>query len=300
MIATDLLGSITHWNAHATTLYGWTPEEIVGRPVSLVTVAPSDAELAQSILDRVTEGEVWAGEFPVRRKDGTGFPAYVTDSIIHDEQGQPAGIVGVSVDISERKRVDEALQASERKYREVLEQAADAILIFAPDGRFHTVNAQACVLTGYEREELLTLRIADIMPPEEADESASRVALLESGRRTSERLVRCKDGALLPTEVSAAGLRDGQVQIIIRDITERQAAAIALRQGAESFDSLFEATGDGILITQEGWIVAANRSLAALSGYEPDELIGRWALDFVVPDERVSTAAHMSAAYDQP
>ncbi len=135
VIATDPQGNVTHWNAHATALYGWTPQEVLGRSVSLLTVGPTDLALARSIMVRVAAGEIWAGEFPVRRKDGTSFPAYVTDSIIHDEQGRSAGIVGVSVDISERKRAEEAVQASERNYREVLEQAADAILIFDPDGR---------------------------------------------------------------------------------------------------------------------------------------------------------------------
>jgi len=99
VIATDPAGLVTHWNAHATTLYGWTPAETLGQPIGALTVGPSDVETGRAIIERVVAGEVWTGEFPVRRKDGTSFPAYVTDAAIHDEQGRAAGIVGVSVDI---------------------------------------------------------------------------------------------------------------------------------------------------------------------------------------------------------
>jgi diguanylate cyclase (GGDEF)-like protein/PAS domain S-box-containing protein len=284
VIATDPQGAVTHWNAHASALYGWTPEEVLGHPVSLLTVGPADMGLARSILDRVTAGEVWAGEFPVRRKDGTSFPAYVTDSVIHDQQGRSAGIVGVSVDISERKRVEEALQASERNYREVLEQAADAILIFGPDGRFHTVNAQACVLTGYARDELLALGIADIVPVEEGAEIASRVAALDSGRRTSERLVRRKDGALLPTEVSAARLSDGRVQIIIRDIAARKAAEAALVASEGRYRMLMEQASDGIVVMDAaGRFLEVNAQACLMLGYTREELLGLGSPDVIAP-----------------
>ncbi len=234
VIATDPAGLVTHWNAHATTLYGWTPAEALGRSAEMLIAGPADVGPGRAIFDRVAAGEVWAGEFPVRRKDGASFPAYVTDSAIRDEVGQLAGVVAVSVDISARKRAEEALRAGEHSYRELLEQAADAIFIFAPDGHFLTVNARACALTGYERAELLALEVADIMPSEEAGAIAERVATLAEGPRTRERLVRRKDGVLIPSEVSAALLDDGRVQIIIRDNTERKLAEAALRASEAS------------------------------------------------------------------
>jgi len=234
VVATDRAGLVTHWNAHATTLYGWTPAETLGRSAEMLIAGPADVEPGRALFDRVAAGEVWAGEFPVRRKDGATFPAYVTDAAIHDEGGQLAGVVAVSVDIGARKRAEETLRASEHSYRALLEQAADAIFIFAPDGHFLTVNARACALTGYARAELLALAVTDIMPPEEAGAIAERVATLAEGPRTRERLVRRKDGVLVPAEVSAALLDDGRVQIIIRDNTARKLAEAALRASEAS------------------------------------------------------------------
>ena len=274
VIATDPAGVVTHWNAHATALYGWTPAEALGLPIGALTVGPTDAETGRAIIERVVAGEVWAGEFPVRRKDGTSFPAYVTDSAIRDEQGQPAGIVGVSVDISERKRVEDALRASERDFRELLEQAADAILILAPDGRFLTVNAQACALTGYGREELLAGGIADIMPPEEAGAVAGRLRELDDGRRTRERLIRRKDGTLLPAEVSSARLDDGRVQIIVRDIAARKAAETALVASEGRYRMLVEQASDGIVVMDmAGRFLEVNAQACAMLGYAREELL---------------------------
>ncbi len=428
VITTDAAGVVTNWNAHATTLYGWAPEEALGRSVTALTVGPTEIATSQAIMGHIATGEIWTGEFPVRRKDGTSFPAYVTDATIRDEHGRPVGLIGVSVDISARKQAEEALQASEQDYRELLEQAADAILIFDPDGRFLKVNAQACKLTGYAREELMRRRIADIMPLDEQDTIATRLAQLQGGPRTSERLVRRQNGTIVPTEVSAARLDDGRVQVIIRDnserkaaetalrasearlaeaqriahlgsweydfsteqhawsdecfriggfapqaftptferlmavvhpddrervlqaqsvslepggiyavehrivrpdgevrvvhqqaetvrdaagravrrvgivrdITDRKVAETALRESAESFESLLHGTTEGIVITQEGLIVAINRAYTDLLGYESQDVVGRVALDFVVTDDRATSAVRISAHYSQP
>jgi PAS domain S-box-containing protein len=107
VIATDLDGAVIHWSAHAERLYGFSREETLGRNISELTVGPTDAGLANEIMERLRSGETWEGEFTVRRKDGSTFPAYVIDSLIHDSRGREIGIVGVSTDITERKREEE-------------------------------------------------------------------------------------------------------------------------------------------------------------------------------------------------
>ena len=115
VIATDLAGRITYWNRHAERLYGWPAEEVIGRNVLEVTPAEASAEQAAEIMSRLAAGETWSGEFNVRRRDGTCFPALVTDSPIQDEAGRLIGVVGVSTDISERKRAEAAVREAERR-----------------------------------------------------------------------------------------------------------------------------------------------------------------------------------------
>ena len=115
VIATDFEGHITYWNAHAERLYGWPAAEAVGRKVLEVTPADGEAARAAEIMSHLVRGETWTGEFNVRRRDGSCFPAMVTDAPIYDEAGRLAGVVGVSTDLTERKRAEAAVHAAERK-----------------------------------------------------------------------------------------------------------------------------------------------------------------------------------------
>jgi PAS domain S-box-containing protein len=115
VIATDMAGTITYWNRHAERLYGWSAAEATGRNILEVTPAETSHEQAAEIMSRLAAGETWSGEFNVRRRDGTSFPAMVTDTPIQDERGSLSGIVGVSADISERRRSEEALHEAERR-----------------------------------------------------------------------------------------------------------------------------------------------------------------------------------------
>ncbi|HEX6184616.1 MAG TPA: PAS domain S-box protein [Pyrinomonadaceae bacterium] len=115
VIATDLEGRIIYWNQHAERLYGWPAEEALGRSVLEVTPAETSAEQAIEIMSRLAAGGTWSGEFGVRRRDGSSFPAMVTDSPIHDDAGRVVGVVGVSADITERKKSEAAVHEAERR-----------------------------------------------------------------------------------------------------------------------------------------------------------------------------------------
>src|SRR5215204_2718442 len=115
VIATDLEGRITYWNHFAEKLYGWPAGEAVGRSILEVTPDASEGTYAAEIMSHLMEGRTWSGEFNVRRRDGTSFPALVTDTPIHDEAGRLVGVVGVSTDLTERKRSEAAVHAAERR-----------------------------------------------------------------------------------------------------------------------------------------------------------------------------------------
>ncbi len=115
VIATDLEGRITFWNRHAERLYGWPADEAVGRNILEVTPAETSGEQAAEIMSRLAAGEAWSGELGLRRRDGASFPALVTDSPIHDDAGRLVGVVGVSADITERKRNEAAVHEAERR-----------------------------------------------------------------------------------------------------------------------------------------------------------------------------------------
>ena len=109
IIVTNVDGHIIYWNHGAEHLYGWQAREVLGRSILEVTPSQMSQEQAAAILPHLQRGEKWSGEFLVQRKDGSHFWAHVTDSPMHDDEGRLVGIVGVSVDISERKRIEAQL-----------------------------------------------------------------------------------------------------------------------------------------------------------------------------------------------
>ncbi len=107
VIVTDLEGKILFWNRAAEDLYGWSKEEMIDQTLAEFVVSKNLRERAAEIRSELREGKSWSGEFTVQRKDGTTFPAMVTNSPVHDEQGNLVGMIGVSADISGRKRTED-------------------------------------------------------------------------------------------------------------------------------------------------------------------------------------------------
>lgn len=107
IIATDMVGTITYWNAFAEQLYGWQSVEVIGK--SILEITPAHSQDGAAILAHIAAHGSWTGEFEVKRKDGSTFPALVTDSLVRDADGTPSGFVGVSIDVSERKRAEREL-----------------------------------------------------------------------------------------------------------------------------------------------------------------------------------------------
>lgn len=119
VMATDLEGMITYWNKAAEKIYGWSKEEVMGKNILEVTPTSQNREQASEIMDVLTKGEEWSGEFTVQRKDGSTFPAYVIDSPIFGENGDIIGVIGVSNDITKQKKNEEFIRKN-LKEKEVL------------------------------------------------------------------------------------------------------------------------------------------------------------------------------------
>jgi PAS domain S-box-containing protein len=117
VIATDLEGRIIYWNRFAETLYGWQASEIIGANLMGAIPAPIWIGKARTAMKKPRRGETRSGEFLVRRKDGTEFPAIVLTTPIRDPQGNFAGVVRISYDISAQKRALELLLQQQRELR---------------------------------------------------------------------------------------------------------------------------------------------------------------------------------------
>ncbi|MDC4225789.1 MAG: PAS domain S-box protein [Candidatus Manganitrophus sp.] len=106
VIATDIAGVILYWNRFAEKLYGWSAGEVLGRNIMEITPSNLSLDQAGEIMNLLARGEGWTGEFLVRRRDGSSFTAMVIDTPIRDEKGELVGIIGVSYDVTERRRAE--------------------------------------------------------------------------------------------------------------------------------------------------------------------------------------------------
>ncbi len=192
--------------------------------------------------------------------------------------------------VTERKRTQERLASSEERFRAVFDQAKDGIFIESPDGRILDVNRAATDMLGYSREELLKMRVGDLVPPEVVASLASRIrpeTVAEGAYIETEEL--CKDGRRLPIEISnSLVLIGGQERVvaILRDITERKKAAAALRASEERFENILAYASLGIQgYRTDGTVVYWNREAEKLYGYTAEEAQGRNLGDLIIPDE---------------
>ena len=106
VIATDLTGGVTYWNRFAERLYGWSRAEIMGRDIASLVLPDTARDSVAEIRRRVVDGQRRSDELLLRRRDGTEFVGLVTNTAVVDEEGKTVGIIGVTNDITDRKRAE--------------------------------------------------------------------------------------------------------------------------------------------------------------------------------------------------
>ncbi len=112
VIATDINGVVIFWNQFAERLYGWSMDEVTGQNIIDILGCWDSPSQVEEIWLQLRKGQSWAGEFTLRRRDGTMSQLWVNDSPIHDERGNVVGVLGISYDITERKLAEEALKSA--------------------------------------------------------------------------------------------------------------------------------------------------------------------------------------------
>jgi diguanylate cyclase (GGDEF)-like protein/PAS domain S-box-containing protein len=138
VVATDNRGIITYANHHAEEIFGWSREEMIGRPVHEITPSNGPPGLVEQVLEHLRAGLVWSGELDFQRRDGSWFPADAITSGVRNENGELIGAIGIAIDISERKRAEE--QITYLAYHDALTSLPNRRLLA---DRFEVALAQA-------------------------------------------------------------------------------------------------------------------------------------------------------------
>jgi PAS domain S-box-containing protein len=227
-------GIITHWNRGAERIYGYCAEEAIGKPATML-VPPSRHAEVHELLDKIRQGEtVVSLESEGIRKDGTRIQVALTLSPIKDAAGAIIGISTITRDITEKKRMEEALRQANVYTRSLIEVSLDPLVTISPEGKITDVNSATENVTGRNRAELIGTDFSDYFSePEMAREGYQRV--FRQGYVTDYPLaIRHRDGHLTDVLYNASVYRDQGGEVLgvfaaARDITERKRAEAALR-----------------------------------------------------------------------
>ena len=251
VIITDQGGRIEWVNPAFTRCSGYTFDEVVGRkPGDILQGPDTDPETVRCISDALRAGQRIRTEIVNYTKDGRPYWLDMQVQPIFNEQGQIQQFIAIESDITQRKLAEQALYASENRFRTLFHSAKDAIFIHDAEGRLIEANEEACRRLQYSHDELLRLQISDIDIPEITSLIPERMTvLLRQGHHLFESIHRRRDGATLPVEINARLFEyRGQSWIlsICRDLTERKLAEQSLRESREQYQMAISAADLGI------------------------------------------------------
>lgn len=165
VIIADTQGRIEYVNPQFTQVTGYTPDEVIGQNPRILKSGKTSPEEYQRLWETITSGREWRGEFLNKRKNGELYRASASISPIRNHQGVITHFVAIEEDISELKQAEEALRASERRYRQLTEATLDAIVVADERGVISLFNAAAQRTFGYSEQEVLGQPLTILMPP---------------------------------------------------------------------------------------------------------------------------------------
>ncbi len=203
-----------------------------------------DADKDMNQFNELIEGRISNYNMEKRfvHKNGNLVWVNLFVTIIHDENGISKEIIGMAVDITERKQTDLALKESEEKSRSIMENSADAIFVANQKGKYIYTNKEVSAMLGYTSEEMKRKTIADVTNPnKQAEIFKIFTNVLNEGKGFTEIELLRKDGNYITTDLNAALLPDGTVYGSCRDITERKRTEFELikaKEKAEESDRL--------------------------------------------------------------
>ena len=227
IVSKDLNGIITSWNRGAERIFGYTAEEAIGRPVTLL-IPPDRVDEEPEILSRIRRGKkIDHYETVRRRKDGSLINISLTVSPVRGADGQIIGASKIARDITERRQSEQTTQ----RLAAIVESSDDAILTKDINGIITSWNQGAERLYGYTADETIGKPVTMLMPDDHLDEEAMILGRIRGGERIDhyETVRRHKDGSLIDISLTVSPLRNSDGKIvgaskIARDITERRRA----------------------------------------------------------------------------
>ena len=289
MLLMELSGKIVEANQAAVDFYGYPREALLRLNIKNMRRGDNAETVDFQMKHAAAGGIVFEAVHTCR--DGKPVPVEVSSRGVTIE-GRPM-LLSVVRDITQRKITEEALRASEERFRMLVEQAVDGIFVSDASGRYTDVNTAGCQMLGYSREEILRRSIADVIAKHEISRISSQIARFDGGQVVaSEWRFRRKNGSFFTGEVVGRKLPDGRMQGILRDITERKRAEDALRRSEALYRAIGESIDYGVWVCDaNGRNTYASESFLKLVGITQEQCSDFGWSNVLHPDDAERTIA---------
>jgi PAS domain S-box-containing protein len=293
----DPQARITFANERALQFFGYSKEELVGQ-LAVGTIIPAHETTGRDLARMVEEIRQNPDGFHTNanentRKNGERVWLEWTNSGIYDEQGRLQEFLAVGIDVTERKRAEEALAASRNQLQDIINNTPALVYAFDLEERFVVANSAVAELLNSTPEQMIGKRRDAFMPKQDANwHEANDRQVFKSGKALELEEHSQLQGRSITWLTTKFPLRDAQGRIyavagISADVSQRKQAEAALRESEERYRGIIETSEEGIATHQpDGTITYVNQRMADMLGYPREEVVGKSSLDFVDPQER--------------
>jgi len=287
---TTLNGKILEANLKSCELLGYKWEELTN--LSLKDIFPSSNDWA-NLIDEISGKGGLNFESENIRKDGTSFPVDISISLFRMDK-QPV-MLALIWDITERKKAEEKLKASEERFKGLFESTTDGMIVLDARGEIIDINSRAIELFGLEKEKMLknNLLSMGILTPKALSIVVKQFQELLSDKKSTSHETEIKDktGEILSIELTSFFLikKDNVIDnfvLVIRDISERKQAEIKLSREHELLRTLMDCIPDSIYFKdEENRFIMVNKAKALHRNVTPEEMVGKTDFDFIPPTQ---------------
>jgi len=293
LITTDKEGHVVYMNPAAEKLTGWNWQEAKHQPLKNVyeVVNETNGLHGEDMVSRmVRKGEKIELENNtiLKARDGRQYIISNNGAPLYDLHGNITGAVVVFNDITEKREREQKLIQSEEKFRTVVQQAAEGILIVDQEGNYLDANESASRITGYSIEEFKQLNAKDIVDPDDLKKKPLKLEETIAGKAVyEERVILRKDKTKVEVEISAKLIENGTVVCVMRDITERKRAQEMIQREKELSDKIINSLPGVFYFYDETLrLLRWNKQLEIVTGYSSEELSTMNPADLFTGDDK--------------
>jgi two-component system cell cycle sensor histidine kinase/response regulator CckA len=285
------------WSPAGERILGYSAEEIQAmsvREFSHLVVPEHRERVRRALRDKTEDGVVESHyEADFTAKDGRRVTLEVNSRLLFRD-GRPVAIQGILRDITNRKRIEQALRESEARYRDLFENANDIVYVHDFEGRFLSINRKVERVLGYTPADARHLTLTHIVTPEHRARALQSIADKRAGKTETTQYeldVIAKNGQRVTLEISSRLFYENSVPVGIhgtaRDVTKRRQMEKALRESEARYRTLFDSAQDVIYCHDlQGHVLDINPAAEKLFGYRRDEARSINVVDLLLPASR--------------